>query len=78
MINSAERLTKKPCKRKLLRAILEQPGASLFCLATDAGIPYATAHRNLMLMKDEGVITVQSFGPGRPLRIQIRERKPNQ
>ena len=73
-INPASQLTKKPCKRKLIRAINQQPGASLFCLATDAGIPYATAYRNLMIMRDEGIITVQSFGPGRPLRIQIRER----
>jgi predicted transcriptional regulator len=68
-------LINNPCKIQLLETIEKgQKNQSLFSIAMAAGIPYATAHRQLYCLANQGLVAVESQGAGSRLKIQIRER----
>lgn len=67
-------LTNNPCKVQLLETIKSSSNdCSLFALAIDAGLPYATAYRQLKKLANQGLVEIESQGPGSKLTIEIRE-----
>lgn len=77
MISTVDHLTNNPNKIQLLKTILacNPTEQSLFTLAITAGIPYATAHRQLRALTNDGIVEVGRAGPGRKLEIKIKDGK---
>jgi len=65
----------KDRKARLMGSIESSPGLSLFQLAINAGLPYVTAHRYMIMLEREGAIEIQRSGSGSQLKIKPTQRE---